>query len=1421
MKNTTYRILVPTIALFLLFGLVKREKLFTHSVQAHQQLLNNQNQLNQPEISKAYGQLPMSFELNQGQTEPQVKYLARGRGYQVFLTDTEVVLGLRNAESGMRNTDLENRAFKNPQYAFRSFGRNPQSDVLRLKFTGAMPAGQIVGVDPLPGKSNYFIGNDPKRWRTNVPNYARVEYREVYPGIGLAYYGTQQALEYDFIVTPGADPQMIAINFEGAERIMLNAHGDLELHLNGNVIYQRSPVIYQQVDGKQRSVTGHYVIKGDKQVGFELGSYDAAKSLIIDPVLEYSTYLGGGGDDLTQSIKVDTSGNAYVTGVTAAADFPTKDGLQGASSGGLDAFVTKVNSNGTALVYSTYLGGSSDDAGSGIAVDGLGNAYVVGYTASTDFKTQNPLQAANRGDADAFIAKINPSGSQLVYSTYLGSSGEDIGFAIATDTSGNAYVTGYSGANDFNIQSALQQTYRGNIDAFVARINSTGSALSYSTYLGGADGDLGAAIAVDGAGNAYVSGYTLSTDFNTKDPIQTTNRGGLDGFVTKINSAGSALVYSTYLGGGGDDLSYGLTVDAAGNVYLTGVTESADFPTRSPYQSVRKGSSDAFATKINASGTDLLYSSYFGGDGADFGRGIAIDTASNIYLTGDSTSRNLPTKDPLQPANRGFSDAFIAKLNAAGSDLIYGTYLGGSRTDTGYGIAIDGAGNAYVTGSTDSLDFNLSNPIQSDKLGGIDSFIAKISADGSQLTYSTYLGGSGNDLGLSIAVDGAGNAYVTGFTFAADFPITNSLQPAIRGNSEAFAVKIEANGSVLGYSTYFGGSGFDQGLDIAVDQAGNAYVAGVTDSTNFSTSNPLQLSNRGGSDAFIVKLNATGNSLVYSTYFGGGGSDAGYSIGVDGGGSVYLAGPTSSINLTTQNPLQPANRGEDDAFVVKINAAGSAPIYSTYLGGSKSDNAYSITVDGAGNAYVAGVTASNDFNTKNALQGMNRGDLDAFVTKINNDGSALSYSTYLGGSGSDFGYSIAVDTIGNAYVTGATFSTDFNTKNPLQNSNKGGLDAFLTKIDTMGATLVYSTYLGGSNSDLGIGITVDALGGAHLTGNTASTDFPIKDAIQTTNRGGNDAFITKVNTGGSDLVFSTYLGGSGPDEGDSIAIDNSGNIYLTGQTSSPNFPIANEFQPAVGGIDAFILKISGTGGSGGTPVASVSAASYVGTELASESIVAAFGVELATDVQVASMLPLPTSLAGTSIKVKDSAGAERLASLFFVAPGQVNYQLPPEMAAGPALVTVTSGSGKVSTGMALISPVAPGLFSSNADGQGIAAAVALRVKADGMVIYESISRFDSAQNKFVSVPLDLGPEGEQVFLIMFGTGLRFRSSLSAVTMTVGGANAETLFAGAQGGFVGLDQINLRVPRSLVGRGDVDISMTVDGKPANVVKVNIK
>src|SRR5437773_487076 len=406
-------------------------------------------------VSQSYGKLPLHFEANQGQTRQDVRFLARGAGYSLYLTAGEAVLVLTKP-----NPDAKRDARRTPERR----GTQPRGTpvVVRMSLVGAAPKPLVSGLDELPGKANYLIGKDPAKWRTNVPTYAKVHYRAVYPGIDLVYYGNQRQLEYDFMVAPGADPNRIVLGFQGAERLEINAECELVLHAAVEVIRQRVPVIYQEINGVRTKIEGRYVLKDAHRVGFQVAAYDQNRPLVIDPTLVYATYLGSSGWDYGSGIAVDAAGSAYVTGSTSSADFPTANALQAAKAGFQNAFVTKLNPTGSALVYSTYLGGSGGDGGTGIAVDTAGSAYVTGATSSIDFPTVNPLQAAYGGDGDAFVSKLDAAGSALLSSTYLGGSGADAGYGIAVDTLGNAYVTGETRSTDFpTTPGAIQTTYSG------------------------------------------------------------------------------------------------------------------------------------------------------------------------------------------------------------------------------------------------------------------------------------------------------------------------------------------------------------------------------------------------------------------------------------------------------------------------------------------------------------------------------------------------------------------------------------------------------------------------------------------------------------------------------------------------------------------------------------------------------------------------------------------------------------------------------------------------------------------------------------------------------------------------------------------------------------------------------------------------
>lgn len=751
-------------------------------------------------VRAIYGRFPLHFEVNQGQSDKRVKFLARGRGYSLFLTPTEAVLALRQGRgNGQQTTREEKQKAKGkaqetgdwrlvslpPFFQASSLKESdarpwtldarldsdsaPNTEppaVVCLQLLGANPNPQVSGLEELPGKVNYFLGNEPARWRTNVPTYAKVKYHEVYPGIDVVYYGKQGQIEYDFIVAPGVDPSIIQLSLrdQAGQDLPLatDAAGNLVVQLAGGEVRLGKPLVYQEIDGVRQEVAGNYILQSSESpvsslqslapsVSFQLASYDATKPLIIDPVLSYSTYLGGGAFDAGTDIAVDAAGNAYVVGLTASADFPAGPLPPTTAINANDVFIAKFNPSGSALVYAVYLGGSGTDGGYAgfgrdptLALDTAGNVYVTGTTGSLDFPTVNQFQSNPDGPGlDVFMAKINAGGSTLLYSTYLGGASLDEGANIAVDADGDAYVTGRTFSPNF----LGAPTVIAPPDAFVVKIDPTqagAASLLYSKLLGGTGPDMGIGIAVDAAKNAYVTGVTISADFpTTLGAFDTTC--GTDGdcdnfskddvFVTKLNPAG-AVEYSTYLGGSGSEEGFDIAVGAAGNAYLTGETNSSDFPT----------TPGAFDTDCN-----------------DDGDGICAG---------------------------GAFDAFLTKVNTTGTALVYSTYLGGSDLEIAYAIAIDANGNVYVTGYTDSGDFPTVNAVQSTYAGNGDVYVTKLNALGNSLFYSTYLGGNDYEEGFNVAVDAAGSAYVTGDTYSSDFPTENPLQPANAGDSDAFVAKI-------------------------------------------------------------------------------------------------------------------------------------------------------------------------------------------------------------------------------------------------------------------------------------------------------------------------------------------------------------------------------------------------------------------------------------------------------------------------------------------------------------------------------------------------------------------------------------------------------------------------------------------------------
>ncbi len=711
------------------------------SVQTLQQTKANP-ELEQPALT-TYGQLGVSFEENRGQADERVRFLARHGGATVFLTNDAATFVLAaRPNSGDNETgpgaslsgEKVTRDDRVPDPMIR-LGHNEAANgrlrlhTVRMTFEGANPWAEVTGEQELEGKVNYFRGSDAAKWQTDVPTYGAVRYRGIYEGIDLLYYGNERReMEYDFQVAPGADASQISFRVDGAESLVVDAAGDLVMATPAGEMRQHKPTVYQEEDGTRREIESSFALEPDGLVRFAVGQYDKSAPLIIDPVLIYSTYLGGSAGDTGIGITVDSAGNAYVTGRTLSTNLPRANALQNTISGGIDVFVTKLNASGSALVYSTYLGGNANDGGNKIAVDSAGNAYVTGYTASTNFPTANAFKNTfGGGSDDIFLAKLNAAGSALVYSTYLGGSLGDAGYGIAVDAAGNAYVTGTTLSSNFQTANAFQSTLKSTQDAFVTKVNATGSALVYSTFLGGTGGEVGNSIAVDSTGSAYVAGTTFSNNFPTANPFQSTVKGALDAFVTKMNPAGSALAYSTYLGGNLDEAAVGIAVDSSGNAYIAGSTTSADFPTVSALQSTYGGGVDAFVTKLNSTGLSLLYSTYLGGNAADYGIGIGLDSSGNASVGGETNSSNFPTANAVQTTYGGNRDAFVTKLNTAGTTLVYSTYLGRTGSEAANDIAGDATGNAYVTGFTASTNFPTANAFQTTFGGGADdAFVAKV-----------------------------------------------------------------------------------------------------------------------------------------------------------------------------------------------------------------------------------------------------------------------------------------------------------------------------------------------------------------------------------------------------------------------------------------------------------------------------------------------------------------------------------------------------------------------------------------------------------------------------------------------------------------------------------------------------------------------
>ena len=640
--------------------------------------------------------VPLWFEPNQGQAHASVQFLSR----DVYLASNKAPIPVDDGKP------------------------------IVLSLVGARSV-NAEGLDPQPGITSYFVGNDPNKWRSGVPHFARVRYEDIYRGIDLVYYHNADGrLEYDFIVRPGADPSAIQLAYNYPVRT--GSNGDLVI---GN-IRQKRPKVFQ--DGVE--IACNYRIHGSNHVQLTLATYDHSRPLTVDPVLEYSTYLGGPAFETGVGIQVDSKGFMYVGLFERAPTSPNLNPFQQTSGGNYAAFAVKMTPDGQGILWYVYVGGTADTFTEAMAIDSAGNAYLTGQTRCLDFPVKNAVQTTYGGGFnDSYVAKIAVDGRSIAYATYLGGFSDDDGSAIAVDASGAAYVGGYTNSPDFPIKNALQGTKAVGADAFVTKLSPDGKSLVFSTFLGGSGLDNVHGLALDAAGGVYLTGFTSSDDFPTHNALQPT-RGGLVGaasaYVTKLTPSADAIVYSTFLGGAAPSGGWAVAVDSTGSAVVSGIITGNGLPVKNAFQATYGGGqNDIFVAKLNPAGTDLIFSTYLGGSGLDFQNAnvLALDSAANIYVTGFTYSSDFPLENSLQPfvgATTGYkTDAFIAKFSPTGS-LIYSTLIGGQGDDRGGGINVDQNGMVYLTGLTTSEDFPLKNPLQSAYAGGSgDAFIVKLAPD--------------------------------------------------------------------------------------------------------------------------------------------------------------------------------------------------------------------------------------------------------------------------------------------------------------------------------------------------------------------------------------------------------------------------------------------------------------------------------------------------------------------------------------------------------------------------------------------------------------------------------------------------------------------------------------------------------------------
>ena len=671
----------------------------------------------------------LDFVLNRGQYSDIVDYRADADGAAVWLTGKGIVYQFTKHTPALSERDFLT------EYGLQTASTSDSLEFLfvRVTFTGSNQEPVSVPGRVSSARHNYFIGNDPTKWETNIPSFTDVTYSDIYPGIDLRYFGNDTHMEYDFVVDPGADAGLIRVQYDGIVGMSVNPDGDMVIETELGVIVENRPVSYQVDDGQQIPVVGEFEMIDDNSFGFSFeDGYNPDLPLIIDPVLDFSTLFGGTEWDYVRDLAQDADGNLYLTGFTTSPDFPVESAFDGTYNGGglagYDIFVSKISADGQTIDYSTYIGGTTDiEHAYSIVVDDSGSVYVSGSTQSTDFPTENALQTDLAGTRDAVVLKLCPTGDTLRFSTYYGGSGLDYGASIGIDSDHRVFITGNTNSADLGFTgSSFDNSLDGSLDGYLAVFNSDGDAVDAGTYIGGSDIENCLALAVTTDGDAVVTGYTLSGDFPLESAYDATFDGGDefgDAFVTRISADASSLVFSTFLGGSGNDAGLDLALSASDEAIVTGFTRSADFPMQQAWDPTFNFGNDAFVSGLSSSGASLNFSTYLGGTFDDFGAAVAVNSVGHVFVSGNTISPDFPFANAYDPLFNGNNDVFVVCLFAPGDSLVYSTYLGGNGFDYGYGITANDEGDAFVTGYTDSPNFPTKNAMYDTTIGGVDVFL--------------------------------------------------------------------------------------------------------------------------------------------------------------------------------------------------------------------------------------------------------------------------------------------------------------------------------------------------------------------------------------------------------------------------------------------------------------------------------------------------------------------------------------------------------------------------------------------------------------------------------------------------------------------------------------------------------------------------